>query len=103
MYGAMARLVARDGHKSDLLDFLRWDAEVCRRVEPGTLRFDVWESPDEPNVVLLYEAYTDRDAFEVHTANEPFKRFVDEIIPSLLEPPSFVLTFTNSSTSNADA
>ena len=102
MYGGMARLVAREGHMSDLLDFLQWDADVCRTVEPGTLRFDVWESPDEPNVVLLYEAYTDRDAFEVHMANEPFKRFVDEIVPSLLEPPRFLLTFTNSFTSNAD-
>ena len=72
---------------------------MCRTVEPGTVRFDVWESPDEPNVVFLYEAYTDRDAFEAHKANEPFKRFVDEIVPSLLEPPSFVLTFTNSYTS----
>ena len=90
------------GHKADLLAFLQWDADVCRTVEPGTLRFDVWESPDEPNVVFLYEAYTDRDAFEAHKANEPFKRFVDEIVPSLLEPPGFVLTFTKSYTSNAD-
>ena len=102
MYGGMVRLVAEDGRKSELLDFLRWDAEVCRAVEPGTLRFDVWESPDEPDVVYLYETYADQDAFAAHMANEPFKKFVDEVVPTLREPPTFVVGFTNSYTSNAD-
>ena len=73
---------------------------MCRAVEPSTLRFDVWESPNEANVVYLYEAFTDQDAFEAHKANEPFKKFVDEIVPSLFEPPTFVLPFTSSYTSN---
>jgi (4S)-4-hydroxy-5-phosphonooxypentane-2,3-dione isomerase len=101
MYGGMIRLVVQDGRKNELLDFLRWDADVARADEPGTLRFDVWESPDEPNVVYLYEAYADRDAFEAHQANEPFKQFVAEIVPGLSEPPSFVLPFTVSHSSNA--
>jgi quinol monooxygenase YgiN len=102
MYGGMIRLVVRDGRKAELLDFLRWDAAVARADEPGTLRFDVWESPEEPDVVYLYEAYADQDAFKAHQANEPFKRFIDEIVPSLFEAPTFVLPFTNGHTSNAD-
>ena len=75
MYGGIVRLVAAEGRKSELLTFLGWDADVCRAVEPGTLRFDVWESPSEPNVVYLYEAYVDQDAFGAHKANE------EEIVP----------------------
>ena len=59
------------------------------------------ESPSEPNVVYLYEAYVDQDAFGAHKANEPFKKFVEEVVPSLFEPPTFVLPFTSSYTSNA--
>ena len=54
MYGGIVKLVARAGRKSELLDFLRWDAEVAKAQEPGTLRFDVWESANEPDVVYLY-------------------------------------------------
>ena len=102
MHGGMIRLVVHDGREAELLDFLRWDAAVARDDEPGTLRFDVWESPNEPNVVYRYEAYADQDAFKEHQANEPFKRFIDEIVPSLCEAPTFVLSFTNGYTSNAD-
>ena len=101
MYGGIVKLVARAEGKSELLDFLRWDAEVAKE-ERGTLRFDVWESADEPDVVYLYEAYVDQDAFEAHTANAPFKQFIKEIVPNLAEPPTFVVPFTQSVVSIAD-
>ena len=102
MYGGIVKLVARAGGKSELLDFLRWDAEVAKAQEPGTLRFDVWESANEPHVVYLYEAYVDQVAFEAHTANAPFKRFINEIVPNLAEPPTFIVPFTQSVVSIAD-
>jgi quinol monooxygenase YgiN len=102
MYGGIVKLVARAGGKAALLDFLRWDAEVAKAQEPGTLRFDVWESPDEPEVVYLYEAYVDERAFKAHTGNAPFIRFIDEIVPNLAEQPTFVVPFTHSVVSNAD-
>ena len=103
MYGGIVRLVARAGGRSELIDFLRWDTDVAKAQEPGTLRFDVWESANDPDAVYLYEAYVDQGAFEAHIANAPFKRFVDEIVPSLAEPPSFVVPFTHSVVSNADS
>jgi quinol monooxygenase YgiN len=102
VYGGIVKLVARPGGKSALLDFLRWDAEVAKAQEPGTLRFDIWESTDEPDVVYLYEAYVDESAFGAHTANAPFKQFMAEIVPNLAEPPTFVVPFTQSTASNAD-
>ena len=102
MYGGIGKLVTQAGRTSEVLDFLRWDAEVAETQEPGTLRFDVWQRADEADVVYLYEAYVDHDAFEAHKANDPFKRFIEEIVPSLAEPPTFVEPFTQSFGSNAD-
>jgi quinol monooxygenase YgiN len=103
VYGGIVKLVARPGEKPALLDFLRWDAEVAKAEEPGLLRFDVWECAGEPDVVYLYEAYVDERAFETHMAGAPFTRFVEEIVPTLADPPSFVVPFTESLVSNADA
>ena len=102
MYGAIVKFVARAGGRPALLDFLRWDAEVAKAGEPGTLRFDVWESADEPDAVYLYEAYVDQAALDAHKEGEPFKKFVAEILPKLAEPPAFVVPFTQSVVSNAD-
>src|SRR5262245_47498341 len=74
MYGGMIKVVALPGRRAELLEFLRWDAEVARAQEPGTLRFDVWEVPDEPDAFYLYEGCADDAAFEAHTAGEPFKK-----------------------------
>ena len=54
-------------------------------------------------MVYLYEAYVDQDAFEAHTANVPFKRLIQEIVPNLAEPPTFLVPFTQSVVSNADS
>jgi quinol monooxygenase YgiN len=59
MYGALVKFVVKPGMRSEFLEFLRWDAKVAKDTEPGTLRFDVWTSP-EPDVVYVYETYTGR-------------------------------------------
>ena len=59
MYGGLIKMVARPGRREELFEFLRWDVDVARAQEPGTLRFDVWEVPDEPNAFYLYEVYED--------------------------------------------
>ena len=53
MYGALVKFVVKPGMRSEFLEFLRWDAKVAKDTEPGTLRFDVWTSP-EPDVVYVY-------------------------------------------------
>jgi quinol monooxygenase YgiN len=60
MYGMLTRITVKPGKRTELLEYLRWDAEVAKASEPGTWRFDVWETEREPGVVYLYEAYKDR-------------------------------------------
>jgi quinol monooxygenase YgiN len=102
MYGGLIKLVVPPERRAELLEFLRWDADVARTQEPGTLRFDVWEAPDEPNALFLYEAYVDRAAFDAHKEGEPYQRFMAEVVPQMLEEVSALLPFTDSLVSNAD-
>jgi len=75
MYGMLTKIVVKPGKRPELLEYLRWDAEVAKANEPGTWRFDVWETEHEPGVVYLYEAYKDRAAFEDHAKNDPYKKW----------------------------
>jgi quinol monooxygenase YgiN len=102
MFGGIAKLNAKPGMKSDLLEFLRGDVEVSRH-EPGTLRFDVWLDPADADAVILYETYVDLDAFKVHQAAAPFKKFMAEIVPNMVETVSFIVPFGSSFVSVADS
>jgi (4S)-4-hydroxy-5-phosphonooxypentane-2,3-dione isomerase len=74
MFGILFRIEAKPGKRQELVDFLRWDSEVGRDQEPGTLRFE--QDPEDENGLFVYEAYRDQAAFEAHKQNEPFKRWI---------------------------
>jgi quinol monooxygenase YgiN len=101
MYGTLMRIVVKPGKRAELLEYLRWDAEVAKNREPGTLRFDVWEVEAEPDVVYLYEAYRDVQAFEEHAQNEPYKKW-QEIERNTIVRVTDVIPFTNSKASIVD-
>lgn len=100
MYGTLMRIVVKAGMRSEMLAFLRWDAEVARDSEPGTLRFDVWEVEQEPGVIYLYEAYKNAETFEQHKMNDPFKK-LDEFM-RMTEEMTIIIPFTESVVSNTD-
>ena len=99
MYGMLTRIVVRPGKRSELLEYLRWDAEVAKASEPGTWRFDVWEA--EPGVVYLYEAYKDRAAFDDHAQHDPYKKW-DQIADNTMGEVTDVIPLTDSLVSNVD-
>ena len=101
MYGMLTRIVVKPGKRSELLEYLHWDAEVARAGEPGTWRFDVWEAEREPGVVYLYEAYKDRAAFEDHAKGDPYKKW-NEIADKAMEQVTDVIPLTESLASNVD-
>lgn len=43
--------------------------------EPGCLRFDVLRPPAAPDTIVLYEVYTDAEAFAAHRASAHFLSF----------------------------
>jgi quinol monooxygenase YgiN len=80
----LIKITAHTGKKDELVEFLRWDADVAAAGEPGTLRFDVYDVTDEPDEVYLCEAYANNEAAAAHREQPPFKRFVDHIVPNVV-------------------
>jgi len=76
MIAAFLKANVRPGKKEKFLKFLKWDCLVARDEEEGTLRFDVFEDPNDDSVVFFYEAYVDQSAFELHKLGEPFKAWI---------------------------
>jgi quinol monooxygenase YgiN len=64
--------------KSDLLtaflDELAGYAAITRK-EPGVIEYRIHQSPNDPNVVVLYEFYKNTSAREKHNASEHRNRF----------------------------
>ena len=42
------------------------------RNEPGNVRFDVLQDPEDPHHFVLFEAYVDKGAQQAHLASEHF-------------------------------
>jgi len=97
----LLKMTAQAGKATELLEFLRWDAEVAASDEPGTLRFDVYAVPDEADSFYLYEMYASDEAFERHRDGAPYKAFVDHIIPNVIASIDFLVRSALPVASNA--
>jgi (4S)-4-hydroxy-5-phosphonooxypentane-2,3-dione isomerase len=75
MFGILLKIEAKPGKHQELIDFLAWEAKVCREEEPGTLRFEFYQDPENANALYLYEAFRDHVAHEQHLQNEPLQRW----------------------------
>ena len=54
------------------------------RSEPGNLEYQPLTNPDDGDLLLIYERYRDRAAFEVHLTSEHFRTYcVQQIVPLL--------------------
>jgi quinol monooxygenase YgiN len=96
MYCVFWQAVVKPGRKQAFLDFLHWDIEVAKESEPGTMNFDVFDDPDNPDAVFVYEAYRDAEAFAEHQKNEPFQRFRSEVRPDWIAELKMLMPFSNS-------
>lgn len=85
MIGLIARWTVPAEHRETVLKGLaRMTAEVEAN-EPGCLMYHSNISNDDPNVIVLYERYTDDAALEAHREAEYFKAIVlGEIVPLLV-------------------
>lgn len=55
-----------DGHLDEVLRGIVAHRARCLSDEPGTLVFEPMLARDEPNRIVLYEAYASQAAFETH-------------------------------------
>ena len=47
MYGILFRVEAKPGKLQELMAHSEWTVEVCKKEEPGTLRFDIYQDPND--------------------------------------------------------
>lgn len=65
----------KPGTRASFRALIDANARTSVQAEAGCLRFDVVEPDGEPDRVLLYEIYTDRDAFQSHARSDHYLRF----------------------------
>lgn len=84
MLVVVARYRVRAGHEATVADLLRENA-AASLTEPGCLEFTVYQDIDGPGSILLYERYTDEDAFQAHRQTPHFKRIIENQVVPLLD------------------
>lgn len=79
----IARLQAKPGRSSDLLDALRHLVQETRK-EPGCVHYDLYRSPEDPTLFAFHETWASREHWEAHNASPHVSDFGSRA-PDLLE------------------
>ena len=85
MYGILFKVRVKEEKRQSFIEFIEWDIRVAKESEPGTLRFDLYQDPEDENAFFVYEAYQDEKAFEKHQKNPPFQQWESEIRPKMVD------------------
>jgi autoinducer 2-degrading protein len=75
MYAVTVAFTLKETAIDAFLPLVRANAKTSMAVEPGCLQFDTCTDPQLPELVFLYEIYTDSAAFADHLASPHFKSF----------------------------
>ena len=75
MYVVIVEFTVLAQHFEAFVERVGRQAEDSLELEPDCHVFDVCLSPDRKDLVLLYEIYTDRAAFDAHLASNHFHDF----------------------------
>ena len=74
MFTVLVTLTVRPDMVEDFLAGICVNAQASLRDEPGCLRFDVHRSVEDPHRFVLYELYTEADAFYTAHRQAPHYR-----------------------------
>ena len=75
MFSLVVQMEVRPGRREEFLAGMAANAAASVRDEPGCLRFDVCSDEADENRFLLYELYTDAEAFAAHKASPHFAQW----------------------------
>jgi autoinducer 2-degrading protein len=94
MFSLTVQLVVRPEQREEFLAGIAANAEASVRDEPGCLRFDVCSVAADENRFVLYELYTDAEAFAAHKAAPHFAQWralADRAIAEQINTPGELL------------
>jgi quinol monooxygenase YgiN len=87
MYAVCVELQVKPGQLEAFLPLMKANAAASMADEPGCVQFDVVQSEQDDHLILLYELYTDADAFQAHLGTAHFKSF-DAAVADMLSDKS---------------
>jgi len=85
MYVVCVNILVKPDHLDAFLQATLDNARHTRR-EPGNLRFDVLAAEDDPNRLMLYEAYRTQDDFVAHQQSEHYHRWRQQVADWMAQP-----------------
>lgn len=57
------------------------------RKEEGCVQYDLAQSPESPEKIVILEAWETKEAIDTHSASEHFTRIVPQVAAMCVEPP----------------
>ena len=72
---AIAKIVAQDGKRDELIEAMGPLVDHVNENEPGTLTYLMNKDASDENVIWMYEEYADQDALTAHLQSEQMKAF----------------------------
>lgn len=85
MHTTLVHVHVVERHVTDFIEATRKNHEASVR-EPGNMRFDVLQSPDDPARFLLYEAYESAEAAAAHKQTPHYLEWKETVAPWMATP-----------------
>ena len=98
MLQVTSTLHIQDGGMAEALAAAQAHVERSRR-EDGCIRHEVFQSPNDPNVLFFYERWRDRAALDVHFRRPESIEFVQAIAELVSTPPQLEICEISEETS----
>jgi quinol monooxygenase YgiN len=81
----VAKYFVKAGNGDAVAAALKKMAPLVKASEPGCTLYHANRAPDNPDVFLLYEIYTDQAALAAHRETPHFKEIIEGTIVPMLE------------------
>ena len=79
MYVVTVTFTLHENCADAFMPLMQVQAENSVKFEDGCHYFDVVHQAGDPNMVFLYEIYTDRAAFDIHLKSNHFNDFDEKV------------------------
>jgi autoinducer 2-degrading protein len=81
----VAKYHVKRGNGAEVDAALQRMAPLVHQHEPGCRLYQVSRSQENPDLLILYEHYTDAEALQAHRETPHFKEIIEGIVVPLLE------------------
>jgi quinol monooxygenase YgiN len=85
MFALVVLFKAKKGKDKELEQLFQKMTEKVRQNEKDTLMYDLHRKTDASAEMLLYERYTDKEAWEVTHRSTPYFKKLQEALPNYIE------------------